>query len=76
MAAIGTTSSRARFGLAASSVKANQQTDEQSQFSTVAICDGRRTKNVRKAAGGQFGWCMQMLGTFAFAEYSVRRRPV
>ncbi|EID9281903.1 antitermination protein, partial [Salmonella enterica] len=27
-------------------------------------------KNVRKAAGGEFGWCMLVLAHFAFAEYS------
>ncbi|HCS4064890.1 TPA: antitermination protein, partial [Salmonella enterica] len=26
--------------------------------------------NVRKAAGGEFGWCMLVLAHFAFAEYS------
>jgi hypothetical protein len=27
-------------------------------------------KNVRKAAAGEFGWCMLVLAQFAFAEYS------
>lgn len=72
MAAIGTTSSRARFGLAVFLGKAgNSKSDE-----TLAIQALARhameiaPKNVRKAAGGEFGWCMQILAQFAFAEYS------
>jgi hypothetical protein len=70
MAAIGTTSSRALrsggfFG------KGNQQNDEQLAVQALArYAMESAPKNVRKAAGGEFGWCMQMLAQFAFAEYS------
>ncbi|MHC0026997.1 antitermination protein [Enterobacter vonholyi] len=72
MAAIGTTSSRARFGLAAFFGKAGiSKTDEQLAVQALArYAMDIAPKNVRKAAGGQFGWCMQMLAQFAFAEYS------
>ncbi|EMR8085680.1 antitermination protein [Citrobacter freundii] len=72
MAAIGTTSSRARFGLAAFFGKAGiSKTDEQLAVQALArYAMDAAPKNVRKAAGGQFGWCMQMLAQFAFAEYS------
>lgn len=72
MAAIGTTSARARFGLAAFFGKAGiSKTDEQMavQALTRHAMDSA-PKNVRKAAGGEFGWCMQVLAQFAFAEYS------
>ncbi|WP_024557616.1 antitermination protein [Franconibacter pulveris 1160] len=72
MAAIGTTSARARFGLAAFFGKAGiSKTDEQLavQALTRHAMDSA-PKNVRKAAGGEFGWCMQVLAQFAFAEYS------
>ncbi|MEG5412783.1 antitermination protein [Enterobacter kobei] len=72
MAAIGTTSSRARFGLAAFFGKAGiSKTDEQIAVQALArYAMDVAPKNVRKAAGGQFGWCMQMLAQFAFADYS------
>ena len=72
MAAIGTTSSRARFGLAAFFGKAGiSKTDEQLAVQALArYAMDVAPKNVRKAAGGQFGWCMQMLAQFAFADYS------
>lgn len=72
MAAIGTTSSRARFGLAAFFGKAGiNKTDEQLAVQALArYAMDVSPKNVRKAAGGQFGWCMQMLAQFAFADYS------
>lgn len=72
MAAIGTTSNRARFGLAAFFGKAGiSKTDEQLAVQALArYAMDVAPKNVRKAAGGQFGWCMQMLAQFAFAEYS------
>ncbi len=72
MAAIGTTSSRARFGMAAFFGKAGiSKTDEQLAVQALArYAMDAAPKNVRKAAGGQFGWCMQMLAQFAFAEYS------
>lgn len=72
MAAIGTTSSRARFGLAAYFGKAGiSKTDEQLAVQALARhAMDAAPKNVRKAAGGEFGWCMQMLAQFAFAEYA------
>ena len=72
MAAIGTTSSRARFGLAAFFGKAGiSKTDEQLAVQALARhAMGVAPKNVRKAAGGEFGWCMLVLAQFAFAEYS------
>lgn len=72
MAAIGTTSSRARFGLAAFFGKSGiSKTDEQLAVQALArYAMETAPKNVRKAAGGHFGWCMQMLAQFAFAEYS------
>lgn len=72
MAAIGTTSSRARFGLAAFFGKAGiSKTDEQLAVQALARhAMEAAPKNVRKVAGGEFGWCMLMLAQFAFAEYS------
>ncbi|HAU4283566.1 TPA: antitermination protein [Citrobacter freundii] len=72
MAAIGTTSSRARFGLAAFFGKAGiSKTDEQLAVQALARhAMDVAPKNVRKAAGGELGWCMLMLAQFAFAEYS------
>ncbi|WP_312227080.1 antitermination protein [Pseudescherichia sp.] len=72
MAAIGTTSSRARFGLAAYFGKAGiSKTDEQLAVQALARhAMEAAPKNVRKAAGGEFGWCMQLLAQFAFAEYA------
>lgn len=72
MAAIGTTSSRARFGLAAFFGKAGiSKTDEQLAVQVLARYGmDVAPKNVRKAAAGEFGWCMLVLAQFAFAEYS------
>ncbi|EAZ0187129.1 antitermination protein [Salmonella enterica] len=72
MVAIGTTSSRARFGLAAFFGKAGiSKTDEQQAVQALARhAMDTAPKNVRKAAGGEFGWCMLVLAQFAFAEYS------
>ncbi|EDA0855028.1 antitermination protein, partial [Salmonella enterica] len=58
MAAIGTTSSRARFGLAAFFGKAGiSKTDEQLAVQALARhAMDTAPKNVRKAAGGEFGW--------------------
>lgn len=72
MAAIGATSSRARFGLAAFFGKAGiSKTDEQLAVQALARhAMETAPKNVRKAAGTEFGWCMQVLAQFAFAEYS------
>ncbi|HHZ0376397.1 TPA: antitermination protein [Escherichia coli] len=72
MAAIGTTSNRERFGLAAFFGKAGiSKTDEQMAVQGLARHAMEiAPKNVRKAAGGEFGWCMLVLAQFAFAEYS------
>ncbi|EOD3175835.1 antitermination protein [Citrobacter freundii] len=72
MAAIGTTSSRARFGSAAFFGKVGiSKTDEQLAVQALARhAMDVAPKNVRKAAGGELGWCMLMLAQFAFAEYS------
>lgn len=72
MAAIGTTSNRARFGLAAFFGKAGiSKTDEQLAVQALARYAMKSAqKNVRKAAGSELGWCMQVLAQFAFAEYS------
>lgn len=72
MVAIGTTSSRARFGLAAFFGKAGiSKTDEQLAVQALARhAMDAAPKNVRKAAGGEFGWSMLVLAQFAFAEYS------
>lgn len=72
MAAIGTTSSRARFGLAAFFGKAGiSKTDAQLAVQALARhAMDVAPKNVRKAAGDQFGTCMLLLAQYAFAEYS------
>lgn len=72
MAAIGTTSSRARFGLAAFFGKSGvSKTDAQLAVQALArYAMDTAPKNVRKAAGGEFGRCMLVLAQFAFAEYS------
>ena len=70
-AAIGTTSTRARFGLAAFLGKAGvSKSDEQLAVQMlVRYAMEVAPKNVRKAAGGQFSNCMLLLAQFAFAEY-------
>ncbi|EAZ5969085.1 antitermination protein [Salmonella enterica] len=72
MVAIGTTSSRARFGLAAFFGKTGiSKSDEQLAVQALARhAMESAPKNVRKAAGTEFGWCMLVLAQFAFAEYS------
>lgn len=72
MAAIGTTSSRARFGLAAFFGKTGiSKSDEQLAVQALARhAIESAPRNVRKAAAGEFGWCMLVLAQFAFAEYS------
>ncbi len=72
MAAIGTTSSRARFGLAAFFGKTGiSKSDEQLAVQALTRhAMESAPRNVRKAAAGEFGWCMLMLAQFAFAEYS------
>ena len=72
MAAIGTTSSRARFGLAAFFGKTGiSKSDEQLAVQALARhAMESAPRNVRKAAAGEFGWCMLTLAQFAFAEYS------
>ncbi|KFC07406.1 phage antitermination protein Q [Trabulsiella guamensis ATCC 49490] len=72
MAAIGTTSSRARFGLAAFFGKTGiSKSDEQLAVQALARhAMDSAPRNVRKAAAGEFGWCMLVLAQFAFSEYS------
>ncbi len=72
MAAIGTTSSRARFGLAAFFGKAGiSKTDEQLAVQALARhALDTAPKNVRKAAGAELERCCLVLAQFAFAEYS------
>ncbi|CDL60027.1 Phage antitermination protein Q [Klebsiella pneumoniae IS39] len=72
MAAIGTTSSRARFGLAAFFGKTGiSKTDEQLAVQALArYATDTAPKNVRKAAGKALGRCCLILAQFAFAEYS------
>ncbi|EBC6126102.1 antitermination protein [Salmonella enterica] len=72
MVAIGATCSRARFGLAAFFGKTGiSKSDEQLAVQALARhAMDTAPKNVRKAAGGEFGWCMLVLAQFAFAEYS------
>ncbi len=72
MAAIGATSSRARFGLAAFFGKAGiSKTDEQLAVQALAqFAIETAPKSVRKAAGEAFGRCMITLAQFAFAEYA------
>ncbi|HAU3137460.1 TPA: antitermination protein [Salmonella enterica subsp. diarizonae] len=72
MVAIGTTSSRARFGLAAFFGKAGiSKTDEQQAVQALARhAMDTAPKNVRKAAGVTLGRCCLILARFAFAEYS------
>ena len=72
MYAFGATSSRARFGLAAFLGKAGvSKSDERLAILALArYAMEVAPKNVRKAAGGQFGNCMMLLAQFAFAEYS------
>lgn len=72
MAAIGTTSNRARFGLSAFFGKMGiSKTDEQLAVQALAHhAIEVAPKNVRKAAAGEFGWCMLVMARFAFAEYS------
>jgi hypothetical protein len=71
-AAMGTTSTRARFGLAAFLGKAGvSKSDEQLAVQMlVRHAMEIAPKNVRKAAGGQFSHCMLLLAQFAFADYS------
>ncbi|WP_354691104.1 antitermination protein [Phytobacter sp. RSE-02] len=71
-AAMGTTSTRARFGLAAFLGKAGvSKSDEQLAVQMlVRHAMEIAPKNVRKAAGGQFCHCMLLLAQFAFADYS------
>lgn len=72
MVAIGTTSSRARFGLAAFFGKTGiSKSDEQLAVQALARhAMESAPRNVRKAAAGEFGWCMLTLAQFAFADYS------
>ena len=72
MAAMGCTNKQARFGLAAFLGKAGiSKTDGQLAVQALARhALDVAPKSVRKAAGDKFGWCMQVLAQYAFAEYS------
>ena len=72
MAALGTTSSKARFGLAAYLGKVGvSKNDEQLAVQALARhAIDNAPKNVRKAAGVAFGECMLVLAQFAFAAYA------
>ncbi|HIG0279547.1 TPA: antitermination protein [Klebsiella aerogenes] len=72
MAAIGATSSRARFGLAAFFGKAGiSKSDEKLAVQALARhAMDTAPKNVRKAAGKELGNCCLILAQFAFADYS------
>lgn len=72
MVAIGTTSSRARFGLAAFFGKTGiSKTDSQMAVQALARhAMDVAPKNVRKAADATLGRCCLILARFAFAEYS------
>jgi RecJ-like exonuclease len=72
MAAIGTTSSRARFGLAAFFGKAGiSKTDEQLAVQALArYATEVAPKNVRKAAGTGLARAMLVLAQFAYSDYA------
>ncbi|WP_312384213.1 antitermination protein [Atlantibacter subterraneus] len=72
MFALGTTSNRAPFGLAAYLGKAGVSQEDAQQATQALARHAMDTAPalVRKAAGAQFGNCMLVLAQFAFAEYS------
>lgn len=72
MAALGMTQADAGIGLAMFLGKAGiSKTDEQLAVQALArYAMESAPRNVRKAAAGEFGWCMLVLAQFAFAEYS------
>lgn len=72
MTALGSTSSRARFGLAAFLGKAGVSKSDEQQATKALYRYALETApaNIRKTAGADFGWCMGVLAQFAFAEYS------
>ncbi|EFP3678722.1 antitermination protein [Salmonella enterica] len=72
MLALGTISSRNRFGLAAFLGKTGVSSGDKQQAVQALARHAMDTapKNVRRAAGCEFGWCMLVLAQFAFAEYS------
>ena len=72
MAAIGTTSSRARFGLAAFFGKSGiSKTDEQLAVQALAqVAIKNAPKNVRKAAGDKLGACMLTLAATSVTCHS------
>lgn len=72
MAALGSTSSRARFGLAAFLGKAGVSKTDEQQATQALYRYAMETApaNLRKTAGADFGWCMGVLAQYAFAEYS------
>lgn len=72
MCALGTSSRRARFGLAAYLGKAGVSESDARQATKALARHAMDTAPalVRKAAGAQFGNCMLVLAQFVFAEYS------
>ncbi len=72
MAALGSTAAKARFGLCAFLGKNGISAgDEQKAVQALALLAMEKApKNVRKAAGSQFGKCMLILARFAFTEYA------
>lgn len=72
MAALGTTAAKARFGLWAffgkNGISAGDEVKAVQALARMAMDDA--PKNVRKAAGDNFGKCMLILARFAFTEYS------
>ncbi|NIG74689.1 antitermination protein [Klebsiella sp. Ap-873] len=72
MAALGSTASKAKFGLwvflGKNGISSGDEQRAVQELSRVAL--DRAPKNVRKAAGGQLRQCMLMLARFAFTEYS------
>lgn len=72
MAALGSTAAKERFGLCAFLGKNGISVgDEQKAVQELAcLAMDAAPKNIRKAAGTQFGKCMLILARFAFTEYS------
>lgn len=72
MAALGSTASKAKFGLwvflGKNGISSGDEQRAVQQLASIAL--ELAPKNVRKAAGGQLRQCMLMLARFAFTEYS------
>jgi hypothetical protein len=72
MAALGSTASKAKFGLwvflGKNGISSGDEQRAVQQLASIAL--EFAPKNVRKAAGGQLRQCMLMMARFAFTEYS------